>query len=97
MATERKEVWITIERPGLNVNSSRIICSRGDKLVDLVEAAVPKYPEATCGIDALYLLPTDAVGNKLALNMTVENLPAPLGEYAQPLRLVCDKPLPGVC
>ena len=96
MATQEVPVWIRIERPGVNLNSSRILCSRDQILVDLIKSAVVKLPSASNGIDASFLRPQDADGNALELDMTVSSLP--LGQSpSQPLRLVCDIPLQGVC
>ncbi len=98
MATQQVPVWIRIERPGVNLNSSRIFCSRDQILVDLIESAVVKLPSASNGIDASFLRPQDADGNVLDLDMAVSRLPARLGQSAnQPLRFVCDIPLQGVC
>jgi hypothetical protein len=96
MANQEVPVWIRIERPGVNLNSSRIFCSRDQILVDLIDSAVVKLPSASSGIDASFLRPQDADGNALDLDMAVSSLP--LGQsLSQPLRLVCDIPLPGVC
>ena len=96
MATQEVPVWIRIERPGVNLNSSRIFCSRDQILQDVIEAALVKLPIASSGIDVSFLHPQDADGKSLDLDMAVSSLP--LGQSAsQPLRLVCDIPLQGEC